>query len=89
MSVVATGALNGTGMPLSSGMLAALSAAVAQGWGDKDIGELADSSASTWGRSSSRTASRMPIADHLLTPLIALPCGTPTSASIRSAAPCR
>ncbi len=41
MSVVATAALDGTGMPLSSGVLAALSAAVAQGWGDKDIGELA------------------------------------------------
>ena len=40
MSIVATGALNGTCMPLSSGMLAAFSAAVAQGWGDKDIGEL-------------------------------------------------
>jgi 3-hydroxyisobutyrate dehydrogenase len=40
MSMVATGALNGTGMPLSSGMLAAFSAAVANGWGDKDIGEL-------------------------------------------------
>ena len=40
MSMVATGAMNGTGMPLSSGMLAAFSAAVAQGWGDKDIGEL-------------------------------------------------
>ena len=31
----------GTGMPLSAGVLTALSAAVAQGWGDKDIGELA------------------------------------------------
>ena len=41
MSAVATGALDGTGMPLSSGVLASLSAAVAQGWGDKDIGELA------------------------------------------------
>ena len=40
MSMVATGAMNGTGMPLASGMLAAFSAAVAQGWGDKDIGEL-------------------------------------------------
>jgi 3-hydroxyisobutyrate dehydrogenase len=40
MSMVATGATNGTGMPLASGMLAAFSAAVAQGWGDKDIGEL-------------------------------------------------
>jgi 3-hydroxyisobutyrate dehydrogenase len=41
MSAVATGALAGTAMPLSSGVLTALSAAVAQGWGDKDIGELA------------------------------------------------
>ena len=40
MSMVATGAVNGTPMPLASGMLAAFSAAVAQGWGDKDIGEL-------------------------------------------------
>jgi 3-hydroxyisobutyrate dehydrogenase-like beta-hydroxyacid dehydrogenase len=41
MSAVATGAVDGTPMPLSSGVLASLSAAVAQGWGDKDIGELA------------------------------------------------
>ena len=41
MSAVAAGAINGTGMPLSSSVLASLSAAVAQGWGDKDIGELA------------------------------------------------
>jgi 3-hydroxyisobutyrate dehydrogenase len=41
MSAVATGTLNGTGMPLSSGVLTSLSAAVAKGWGDKDIGELA------------------------------------------------
>jgi 3-hydroxyisobutyrate dehydrogenase-like beta-hydroxyacid dehydrogenase len=41
MSAVATGAVAGTPMPLSSGVLASLSAAVAQGWGDKDIGELA------------------------------------------------
>ncbi|AMN43819.1 NAD(P)-dependent oxidoreductase [Rhodoplanes sp. Z2-YC6860] len=41
MSAVAAGAAGGTGMPLSSGVLATLSAAVAQGWGDKDIGELA------------------------------------------------
>jgi len=40
LSAVATGALSGTGMPLSAGVLTALSAAVAQGWGDKDIGEL-------------------------------------------------
>jgi 3-hydroxyisobutyrate dehydrogenase-like beta-hydroxyacid dehydrogenase len=41
MSAVATGALDGTAMPLTSGVLTSLSAAVAQGWGDKDIGELA------------------------------------------------
>jgi 3-hydroxyisobutyrate dehydrogenase-like beta-hydroxyacid dehydrogenase len=41
MSAVATGALDGTAMPLSAGVLTSLSAAVAQGWGDKDIGELA------------------------------------------------
>jgi 3-hydroxyisobutyrate dehydrogenase len=41
MSAVATGAVDGTAMPLSSGVLMSLSAAVAQGWGDKDIGELA------------------------------------------------
>ena len=40
MSAVATGALGGTGMPLSAGVLTSLSAAVAHGWGDKDIGEL-------------------------------------------------
>jgi 3-hydroxyisobutyrate dehydrogenase-like beta-hydroxyacid dehydrogenase len=40
MSAVATGALDGTSMPLTSGVLTSLSAAVAQGWGDKDIGEL-------------------------------------------------
>jgi 3-hydroxyisobutyrate dehydrogenase-like beta-hydroxyacid dehydrogenase len=40
MSMVATGAVNGTGLPLASGMLSAFSAAVAHGWGDKDIGEL-------------------------------------------------
>ena len=38
--MVATGAVAGTGLPLSAGMLASLSAAVAHGWGDKDIGEL-------------------------------------------------
>jgi 3-hydroxyisobutyrate dehydrogenase len=41
MSAVATGAIDGTGMPLSASVLTTLSAAVAQGWGDKDIGELA------------------------------------------------
>jgi 3-hydroxyisobutyrate dehydrogenase-like beta-hydroxyacid dehydrogenase len=41
MSVVATGAANGTPMPLSAGMLTSFSAAVANGWGDRDIGDLA------------------------------------------------
>ena len=41
MSAVATGALSGTALPLSTGVLTTLSAAVAHGWGDKDIGELA------------------------------------------------
>jgi hypothetical protein len=41
MSVVATAAVGGTGMPLSSGVLASFSAAAANGWGDKDIGDLA------------------------------------------------
>jgi 3-hydroxyisobutyrate dehydrogenase-like beta-hydroxyacid dehydrogenase len=40
MSAVATGAAGGIGLPLSSGVLASLSAAVAQDQGDKDIGEL-------------------------------------------------
>jgi 3-hydroxyisobutyrate dehydrogenase len=40
MSVVATAAVGGQPMPLSSGVLTSLSAAVANGWGDKDIGEL-------------------------------------------------
>jgi len=40
MSAVATGAAGGIGMPLSSGVLTSLSAAVAHGYGDKDIGEL-------------------------------------------------
>jgi 3-hydroxyisobutyrate dehydrogenase len=41
MSVVATAAIGGQPMPLSSGVLATLSAAVASGWGDNDIGDLA------------------------------------------------
>jgi len=41
MSAVATAAAGGQPMPLSSGVLASLSAAVANGWGDRDIGELA------------------------------------------------
>ena len=41
MSVVATGATDGAGLPLSASVLASLSAAVVAGWGDKDIGELA------------------------------------------------
>jgi 3-hydroxyisobutyrate dehydrogenase-like beta-hydroxyacid dehydrogenase len=40
MSAVATGARDGVTMPLSAGVLAALSAAVAADWGDRDIGEL-------------------------------------------------
>jgi 3-hydroxyisobutyrate dehydrogenase-like beta-hydroxyacid dehydrogenase len=40
MSAVATGASGGIGMPLSSGVLTSLSAAIAHGQGDKDIGEL-------------------------------------------------
>jgi len=40
MSVVATGARDGVTMPLSAGVLSALSAAVAGDWGDRDIGEL-------------------------------------------------
>jgi 3-hydroxyisobutyrate dehydrogenase-like beta-hydroxyacid dehydrogenase len=41
MSAVATGALSGVPMPLTSGTLAALSAAVANGQGGGDIAELA------------------------------------------------
>ncbi len=40
MSVVATAAAKGQPMPLSSGVLTSLSAAVANGWGDRDIGDL-------------------------------------------------
>ena len=40
MSAVATGALSGVPMPLSAGMLASLSAAVANGHGGGDLGEL-------------------------------------------------
>ena len=40
MSAVATGALSGVPMPLTSGTLAALSAAVANGHGSGDLGEL-------------------------------------------------
>lgn len=40
MSAVATGALSGLPMPLSSGALASFSAAMAHGMGDADIGEL-------------------------------------------------
>jgi 3-hydroxyisobutyrate dehydrogenase-like beta-hydroxyacid dehydrogenase len=40
MSAVATGALSGVPMPLSAGALASLSAAVAHGHGDEDLGEL-------------------------------------------------
>jgi 3-hydroxyisobutyrate dehydrogenase-like beta-hydroxyacid dehydrogenase len=41
MSVVATGARDGVPMPLSAGVLTALSAAVAGDYGDRDIGALA------------------------------------------------
>jgi 3-hydroxyisobutyrate dehydrogenase len=41
MSVIATAAIDGQPMPLSSGVLTSLSAAVANGWGDRDIGDLA------------------------------------------------
>ncbi|MBV9238290.1 MAG: NAD(P)-dependent oxidoreductase [Xanthobacteraceae bacterium] len=40
MSAIATGACNGVAMPATSGALASLSAAVAGGWGDKDLAEL-------------------------------------------------
>jgi 3-hydroxyisobutyrate dehydrogenase-like beta-hydroxyacid dehydrogenase len=40
MSVVATGARDGVPMPLSSGVLTALSAAVAGDYGERDIGAL-------------------------------------------------
>ena len=40
MSAVATGALSGVPMPLSSGTLASLSAAVANGYGQGDLGEM-------------------------------------------------
>lgn len=40
MSAVATGALGGVGMPATSGALASLSAAVAGGWGEKDLAEV-------------------------------------------------
>jgi 3-hydroxyisobutyrate dehydrogenase-like beta-hydroxyacid dehydrogenase len=41
MSAVATGALSGVPMPLAAGVLASLSAAVANGHGNGDLGELA------------------------------------------------
>jgi 3-hydroxyisobutyrate dehydrogenase-like beta-hydroxyacid dehydrogenase len=40
MSAIATGARNGVAMPATSGALASLSAAVAGGWGDKDLAEV-------------------------------------------------
>ncbi len=40
MSAVATGARNGVAMPATSGTLASLSAAVAGGWGEKDLAEV-------------------------------------------------
>jgi hypothetical protein len=41
MSAVATGAISGVPMPLSAGTLASLSAAVANGFGNGDLAELA------------------------------------------------
>ena len=40
LSAIATGARNGVAMPATSGALASLSAAVAGGWGEKDLAEL-------------------------------------------------
>jgi 3-hydroxyisobutyrate dehydrogenase-like beta-hydroxyacid dehydrogenase len=40
MSAIATGARNGVAMPATAGTLASLSAAVAGGWGDKDLAEV-------------------------------------------------
>jgi len=40
MSAIATGARNGVAMPATSGTLASLSAAVAGGWGEKDLAEV-------------------------------------------------
>ena len=40
MSAMATGAVGGVPMPAGSGALATLSAAVAGGWGDRDLAEL-------------------------------------------------
>jgi 3-hydroxyisobutyrate dehydrogenase len=40
MSAIATGAKNGVAMPATSGALTSLSAAVAGGWGEKDLAEL-------------------------------------------------
>jgi 3-hydroxyisobutyrate dehydrogenase-like beta-hydroxyacid dehydrogenase len=40
MSAVGTGALGGVPMPAGSGALTTLSAAVANGWGERDLAEL-------------------------------------------------
>lgn len=40
MSALATGSLSGIAMPVSAGALSSLAAAVASGWGDKDLAEL-------------------------------------------------
>lgn len=40
MSAIATGAAGGVGMPAAAGAVASLSAAVAGGWGEKDLAEL-------------------------------------------------
>jgi 3-hydroxyisobutyrate dehydrogenase-like beta-hydroxyacid dehydrogenase len=40
LSAIATGARNGVAMPATSGALASLAAAVAGGWGEKDLAEV-------------------------------------------------
>jgi 3-hydroxyisobutyrate dehydrogenase-like beta-hydroxyacid dehydrogenase len=40
MSAVATGARNGVTMPATTGALASFSAAVAGGWGERDLAEV-------------------------------------------------
>jgi 3-hydroxyisobutyrate dehydrogenase-like beta-hydroxyacid dehydrogenase len=41
VSALATGSKSGVSMPVTAGALAAFSAAVAAGWGDGDIGQIA------------------------------------------------
>ena len=40
MSAIATGARNGVAMPAATGALASFSAAVAGGWGERDLAEV-------------------------------------------------